>query len=379
MKLFSNIFIVATAVLASNVIELTEKNFKSVVVDSKIPTLVDIYASWCGHCKRLNPVYDELADSFSHAKGKIQIVKIDGDIHSKISKDYGVTGFPSIKFFDKDGSIEDVKVGRSLEALSGYISDKTGVQKKFQIPKASAVESLSDTNFDEIVGDKNKVAIVAFTAEWCGHCKNLKPIYKDLAEIFKDDEDVIIGEVDTSAGESESLQKRFQIKSYPTILVFPAGEIPESADDVEIYQGPRTIEAFTEHVNSLSGVNRSPDGSLNLFAGRYDTLDKIAKEFVKADVDDRATLRERIVKFMVGANKEGKKLAEEASKQYLKIAEKIESNEGYLEKELKRLSNILSRGGLKKSKSDELTKKLNIIKVFLNKADSKKESINDEL
>lgn len=76
----------AAAVLGSSVVELTEKNFQSVVVDSKIPTIVDVYASWCGHCKRLAPVYDELADAFAHAKGKVQVVKIDGDIHRKISK-----------------------------------------------------------------------------------------------------------------------------------------------------------------------------------------------------------------------------------------------------------------------------------------------------
>lgn len=380
MKFFINAFVLASAVLAAKVIELTDENFKSVVVDSKIPTLVDIYASWCGHCKRLSPIYDELAESFSHAQKEIQIVKIDGDIHRKVAKQYKVTGFPAIKFFDKDGSVEEVNVGRSLEALSDYITDKTGVQKKFKIEKAPAIQSLSDSNFDEIVGDKSKVAIVAFTANWCGHCKSLKPVFAELADVYRFDDSVVIGEVDTTGGEAAALQARFKIKSYPTILVFPLGEIPESVDDVESYQGPRTVEAFTDFVNTLSGVNRSPDGTLNEYAGRYATLDKAAKQFVAADEKGRLFLKEKITEFMVGAHKEGEKLAEAASKQYLKIADKIESNKEYLQKEITRLSKIVVRGGLQKAKADELTKKLNILKVYLPGAKDKAEDkVKDEL
>lgn len=387
MKLLFNILTLAAVVLASHVIELNGKNFKSVVVDSKIPTLVDIYASWCGHCKNLEPVYEELAGAFAHAKGQVQIVKIDGDEHRKISKKYGVTGFPSIKFFNKDGSVEEVEVGRDFKSLSQYITDKTGIRTKIPNTKASAVESITDENFDEIVNDVKKVAIVAFTAEWCGHCKSLKPIYKQLAEVYKDDENVVIGEINVSEGQAARLQGRFKVNSFPTILAFPFGELPESSEDVKIYQGARTLEAFTDYVNALSGVNRAPDGSLNEFAGRYATLDMAAKQFVKADSDGRAFLREKISKFMADANEAGEKLAEAASEHYLKYADKIEANKEYLEKEIKRLSGITARGGLKKSKIDELTKKLNILRVYFNGSDGKsqqkqnqpKAGSNDEL
>lgn len=367
MKLLNSLVTLGTAcvALASNVLELTDKNFQSVVVDSKIPTIVDIYASWCGHCKRLNPVYEELADAFSHAKGKIQVVKIDGDIHRKTAKKYGVTGFPTIKFFGADGSVEDVQVGRDLDSLAGYISEKSGVPRKFVNAAQSAVVQINDKNFEEIVGDEKKVAIVAFTASWCGHCKNLKPVYKELAAIYAGDEEVVIGEVDTTEGGATQITERFGVRSYPTILVFPYGKIPESAEEVQQYKEARTLEAFTQTINQLAGTGRAPDGSLTRYAGRYTKLDRLSRDFVKAAGDARALVRESIVKAMVQAKDDGQTVFLEAAKVYLKFAEKIEESEAYLDKEVKRLSNIIARGGLKKSKLDELTKKLNILKTYI--------------
>lgn len=380
MKLFAGlvtIFVLVCMTVASNVIELTDKNFQSVVVDSKIPTIVDIYASWCGHCKRLNPVYDELATAFSHLKSKVQIVKIDGDIHRKTAKKYGVTGFPTIKFFNADGSIDDVNVPRDLDSLSNFITEKTGLRKKFSIPQPSIVTSLSDSNFETTVGEKNKTAIVAFTASWCGHCKTLKPIYKEVAEIFRYDDNVVIAEVDTTAGEAKGLMAKFGVSSFPTILVFPYGEIPE-ASEVEQYKGPRTLDALVERVNILAGTGRKTDGSLNDYAGRFKKLDSFAKEFVEATSEIRGFIKEKIVRFMFNAHAEKKIAAESAAKQYLKIAEKVEASEEYLEKEIKRLSGIISRGGLKRSKLDELSKKLNILKIFVPGAEPDEEEQTEE-
>lgn len=353
---------------ASNVIELTDKNFDSVVIDSKIPTIVDIYASWCGHCKRLNPVYEELADTFSHAKDKVQIVKIDGDANRKVAKKYKVSGFPTIKFINSDGSVEDVNVGRDLDSLANYLTDKVpGLKRKFNPPKPSFVTSLTEFNFDEIVGDKEKAAIVAFTANWCGHCKSLKPIFKEVAEIFQFDNDrVVIGEVDTTGPDTAKLAARFSITSYPTILVFPRGEgIPEDVSHVQPYKGPRSVEGFIDTINNIAQTYRTPEGGLTEYAGRFKKLDRFASKFVKSTPEQQSFLKEKIVQFMANANKDKQLAAEEASKIYLKFADKISASEEYLEKELKRLGGIVSRGGLKKAKLDELTKKLNILKTFV--------------
>lgn len=159
----------ATAVAAkSAVLDLIPSNFDEVVLKSGKPTLVEFFAPWCGHCKNLAPVYEELAGSFEFAKDKVQIAKVDADAERDLGKRFGVQGFPTLKFFDgKSETPTDYSGGRDLDSLSAFISEKTGVKAKKPAAKASAVVMLTDSSFaKEIGGDKD--VLVAFTAPWCG-------------------------------------------------------------------------------------------------------------------------------------------------------------------------------------------------------------------
>lgn len=159
-----------TAVVAakSAVIDLMPSNFDKNVIDSGIPTLVEFYAPWCGHCKNLAPVYEELASSLEFAKNKVQIAKVDADAEKDLGRKYGVQGFPTLKFFDgKSKEPEDYSGGRDLESLQSFITEKTSVRPKKKMEKPSLVQMLTDATFDkEIGGDKH--VFVAFTAPWCG-------------------------------------------------------------------------------------------------------------------------------------------------------------------------------------------------------------------
>lgn len=158
-----------TALVAakSAVLDLTPSNFDKVVFDGK-PTLVEFFAPWCGHCKNLAPVYEELATSLEFAKDKVQIAKVDADAEKDLGRKYGVQGFPTLKFFDgKSKDPVDYQSGRDLESLQSFISDKTGVKPRKKAEKPSAVNMLTDTTFEKEIGsDKN--VLVAFTAPWCG-------------------------------------------------------------------------------------------------------------------------------------------------------------------------------------------------------------------
>ncbi|KAF5098243.1 hypothetical protein D0Z03_001250 [Geotrichum reessii] len=361
MNLFNKFFVTIVAassvVSASNVIDVDDKTFKSVVVDSKVPSLVEIYASWCGHCKRLAPVWEQLADAYTPAKGdkKVQIVKIDGDINRKVSKQYGVNGFPTLKLFQPDGTIEDVNVGRDLDSLSQFIKEKTGVSGVKPKKAPSAVLSLTNDNFEKVAFDENKTVIVAFTASWCGHCKNLKPEYQKVAAVFKNDNDkIIVAEVDNTGDNTEGLKDRFNIAGFPTILVFKAGEKGH-----ENYNGGRKVDDFVAYLNEVAGLDRNLDGTLGDSAGRFKSLDVIAHKYVEAAEDIRKELLEKISVFVEGPEAASAKI-------YQRFAEKINTGSvEYLEKEIKRLGNIISKGALKSSKLDELKIKLNILKAYL--------------
>lgn len=153
---------------ASAVLDLIPSNFDEIVHQSGKPALVEFFAPWCGHCKTLAPVYDELAQQFEFAKDKITIGKVDADEHKSLGREYGVQGFPTLKWFDgKSKEPTDYKSGRDLESLAAFISDKTGIKPKAKKAAPSPVEMLNDKTFkSEIGGDKD--ALVAFTAPWCG-------------------------------------------------------------------------------------------------------------------------------------------------------------------------------------------------------------------
>jgi protein disulfide-isomerase A6 len=154
---------------ASSVLDLIPSNFNKVVFESNKPALVEFFAPWCGHCKSLAPVYEELATKFAFAADKVSIAKVDADEHKSLGKDFGVQGFPTLKWFDgKPGSTpEDYNGGRDLESLSQFIIEKTGLKAKEKKVAPSHVEMLTDSSFKTQVGAEKDV-LVAFTAPWCG-------------------------------------------------------------------------------------------------------------------------------------------------------------------------------------------------------------------
>lgn len=158
----------ATAAAKSAVIDLVPGNFDDVVLKSGKPTLVEFFAPWCGHCKTLAPIYEELAGAFQHAKDKVQIAKVDADAERDLGKRFGVQGFPTLKFFDgKSDKPSEYNSARDLASLSDFITDKTGVKPKKKLELPSQVNMLTDETFAKTVGG-DKHVFVAFTAPWCG-------------------------------------------------------------------------------------------------------------------------------------------------------------------------------------------------------------------
>jgi len=90
-------------------LEITDANFDEVVLKSDKPVLVDFWAVWCGPCRMIAPIVDELHNEF---EGKAVIGKVDVDSNPGIAAKYGIRNIPTILFF-KNGEVVDKQVGAS--------------------------------------------------------------------------------------------------------------------------------------------------------------------------------------------------------------------------------------------------------------------------
>jgi protein disulfide-isomerase A6 len=113
----------------SFVVDLDEANFDKIVLDSSKDVLVEFYAPWCGHCKRLAPDYEKVAAAFAN-EPNVVIAKIDADKHKTVGGKYGVSGFPTLKFFGKDSKGGEAYEGaRDVQAFVDYINQKAGTSR----------------------------------------------------------------------------------------------------------------------------------------------------------------------------------------------------------------------------------------------------------
>ena len=85
----------------------TDSNFKKEVLECKLPVVVDFWANWCGPCKMIGPIVEELAKEY---EGKVKIGKVDVDTNPQSASTYGIMSIPSLMFF-KDGKVMDQVTG----------------------------------------------------------------------------------------------------------------------------------------------------------------------------------------------------------------------------------------------------------------------------
>lgn len=393
----------ASSVLASadvsNVADLTKDKDFNTAVGKAQGALVEFFAPWCGHCKKLGPTFEELGDSFKARKGSVIIGKVDADNNRGLGQRFGVRGFPTIMWFKPNSLEPETYSGpRDLGSLQKYVEEMSG--KKAQTPPQlppKAVQLTKD-NFNSIVMDPSKNVLVEFYAPWCGYCKQVAPVVEKVAAAFENENDCIVAQLDADNAAHKDIAQQMGIKSFPTFKFFSktdkAGEPYDRPGEVD-----KVEEHMINHLNSKCMTHRTVGGALTDLAGRMPLLDTLAARFFMAKPgEERSEIQKEAAGFIErvssGANATDAKNA--AAQYYLKVGgsagrtkrfllysantppslahsrqvmDKMIDQPGYLEKETKRLAGIVKKHAegsstMASAKFDDIKRRANILAAF---------------
>ncbi len=106
--------------MAEHIVHISDESFEEEVLQSKRPVLIDYWAEWCGPCKTIAPVLDEIATEYSD---RLKVVKLNIDDNPQTPPKYGIRGIPTLMVF-KNGQVEATKVGSVSKAqLTAFLDD----------------------------------------------------------------------------------------------------------------------------------------------------------------------------------------------------------------------------------------------------------------
>jgi len=192
-----------------------------------------------------------------HFQGKLLFVtiNIDEEDHGRILEFFGMKKeeAPAVRFIKLAEEMSKFKpqtdVLNDEAAMKTFINDVLDGKAKphllsQDLPEdwdKTPVKTLVASNFDEVALDKEKNVLVEFYAPWCGHCKQLAPIYDELGTKFKEDSTVVVAKIDATVNELEHTK----INSFPTIKLYKKGD-----NSIVDYNGERTLEGLSKFLET---------------------------------------------------------------------------------------------------------------------------------
>lgn len=224
--------------------ELTEDTFEKQI--SSGYHFVKFYAPWCGHCQKLAPTWDELANSLRNDDA-VSISRIDCTQHRSVCGQFDIKGYPTLLWIEDGKKVDKYTGQRTHEELKAYVSmmlgknaDEASQKSKSSDGGRHAILSLTADSFKH--GVEKGLSFVKFFAPWCGHCKRLAPTWEELGKKFFGNDNVNIVKVDCTLDASKQLCSEQEVDGFPTLYLYRDGR------KVSEYNGSRNLEDLYDFV-----------------------------------------------------------------------------------------------------------------------------------
>lgn len=253
--------------------DLSTDNIKSFVSENSMPTVIEFTQEsaqkiFGGEVKnhlllfvsKGDAKFDSLITEYKGAatvfKGKVLFIYIntDDEDNQRILEFFGMktADCPSYRYINLGEDMtkykpesDDITAEALKTFVQGVLDGKIAPHLMSEdVPEdwnKNPVKVLVGKNFNEVAKDQTKDVFVEFYAPWCGHCKQLAPIWDELGEKFKDREDIVVAKMDSTANEVADVK----VQSFPTLKFFPKG-----SNEVVEYNGERTLEALSKFLES---------------------------------------------------------------------------------------------------------------------------------
>jgi len=226
----------------SEVVILTDSNFDELT--SKGQWLVEFYAPWCGHCKKLTPTWDILAKELKSKK--VSVAKLDATVETSTAGKFGIKGYPTIKYFT-DGVAREYKAQRTVDAFISFIDTVTK-------PPVTTLNSVQEQKV--FVESSSLITFLFFDSS--EKFESNKELYNDIGRN-------LMLQAQFGVTTNPQLLNEFKISKTPALIVFKDGEIISFKDSfekdsisnwVDRYKDPTFPELDVQNFGDITGSGK---------------------------------------------------------------------------------------------------------------------------